>query len=70
MYQEVGIQLGVRGGYTLGAAGAGIYGAYDRGRNFVLGGTRVTKGVSQGTNLVYQGFDKAGVVRYVDITER
>lgn len=31
---------------------------------------RATKGVSQGTNLVYQGFDKAGVVRYVGITER
>lgn len=30
----------------------------------------VTRGTSQGTNLVYQGFDKAGVVRYVGITER
>jgi hypothetical protein len=28
------------------------------------------KGVSQGTNVVYQGVDKAGVVRYVGITER
>ncbi len=28
------------------------------------------KEVSKGTNVVYQGFDKAGVVRYVGITER
>ena len=28
------------------------------------------KGVSQGTNVVYQGFNKAGVVEYVGITGR
>jgi RHS repeat-associated protein len=29
-----------------------------------------SKAVEEGTNLVYQGFDKAGLVKYVGITER
>jgi hypothetical protein len=34
------------------------------------GEVNAVRGVRQGNNLVYQGFDKAGVVRYVGITER
>ena len=35
-----------------------------------LFGSGAAKGVGQGTNVVYQGFNKAGVVEYVGITGR
>ncbi len=36
----------------------------------VSGVSKAAKGVSKGTNVVYQGFNKAGAVKYVGITER
>jgi len=37
---------------------------------WAIRGLRALRGVSKGTNIVYQGIDKAGVVRYVGITKR
>ncbi len=66
---KMGKQGALFGGIAGGALGGyrGFRDAKALGNNPWTG---AAKSVTEGTNVVYQGFDKAGVVRYVGITER
>jgi RHS repeat-associated protein len=59
-------------GVAANGAMAMVEGALSVGAAEVLVGKifNAAKGVTQGTNVVYQGFNKAGVVEYVGITSR
>ena len=63
------VMLGLAGGGFASNVGGLYRGSLSFGR-FLRGGKNLTNGVMKGPNVVYEGFDAVGTVRYVGITSR